>query len=190
MSSRKGKRPPTPEEMELWDMVAKTVAPLRPSDRIEEDTAADKPEARSEGKRPPPTPVVAVAKPKATPAAPPSLATLDRRTKARVARGAVAIDGRIDLHGLTQQAAHGRLRRFLIEAQDEDWKIVLVITGKGRPALEPGSEDRGVLRRMVPVWLAAPDLRPLVIGFEEAGRSHGGAGALYVRIRRRRGIPD
>jgi DNA-nicking Smr family endonuclease len=43
---------------------------------------------------------------------------------------------------------------------------------------------------MVPIWLAAPDLRPLVIGFEEAGRGHGGAGALYVRIRRRRGGAD
>jgi DNA-nicking Smr family endonuclease len=176
--------------LELWGLVAKTVAPLRPSERIDEDAAADKPETGRDTKRPPPAAIVPAARAKTRAAAPPSLATLDRRTKARVVRGAVAIDARIDLHGLTQQAAHGRLRRFLAEAQEADRKIVLVITGKGRAALEPGSEDRGVLRRMVPIWLAAPDLRPLVIGFEEAGRGHGGAGALYVRIRRRRGGAD
>ena len=60
------------------------------------------------------------------------------------------------------------------------------ITGKGRPASEDG-EERGVLRRAVPTWLAAAETRPYVVGFGEAAPPHGGSGALYVRIRRARG---
>ena len=62
--------------------------------------------------------------------------------------------------------------------------FVLVITGKGRPSAAEG--ERGVLRRQVPLWLGLPDLRSLVVGFEEAHIGHGGEGALYVRLRRAR----
>jgi DNA-nicking Smr family endonuclease len=102
-----------------------------------------------------------------------------------VARGSLAIDRSIDLHGLTQAAAERRLDLFLRQAQADGARVLLVITGKGRSG-EAGGEERGVLRRMVPLWLAAPDLRSIVVGFEEAAQHHGGAGALYVRIRRRR----
>ena len=63
------------------------------------------------------------------------------------------------------------------------------MTGKGGESLggqdRGGFAERGVLRRSVPHWLRGPELRGLVIGFEEAARHHGGAGALYVRLRRR-----
>lgn len=105
------------------------------------------------------------------------------------------VDARLDLHGLTQAAAHHRLRLFLLEAQALGHGVVLVITGKGdmdtgdmeRRGGPHFGEGRGVLRRAVPLWLAEPDLRAVVLGFEAAGRRHGGEGALYVRIRRRRG---
>ena len=61
---------------------------------------------------------------------------------------------------------------------------MLVITGKG--ARGEGAGERGVLKRQVPHWLALPEFRALVIGFEDAGVKHGGAGALYVRLRRMR----
>jgi DNA-nicking Smr family endonuclease len=61
-----------------------------------------------------------------------------------------------------------------------------VVTGKGGPAPALFGEERGVLRRMVPHWLRLSELRPLVLGFEEAEQRHGGAGALYVRLRRLR----
>jgi DNA-nicking Smr family endonuclease len=65
--------------------------------------------------------------------------------------------------------------------------VVLVVTGKGgAPSGDALFEERGVLRRVVPHWLRLPDLRPLVLGFEEAAGHHGGSGALYVRLRRRR----
>jgi DNA-nicking Smr family endonuclease len=84
-------------------------------------------------------------------------------------------------------AAHHRLRAFLAARQAAGAKLVLVITGKGRGGdAPPIGEERGVLRRMVPMWLASAELRPYVVGYEAAGRAHGGEGALYVRIRSRR----
>jgi DNA-nicking Smr family endonuclease len=86
-----------------------------------------------------------------------------------------------------QEEAHFALLSFLHRAQGSGHALVLVITGKGGAAVSNGLfEERGVLRRMVPHWLRLPDLRHLVIGFEEASPQHGGSGALYVRLRRRR----
>lgn len=119
--------------------------------------------------------------------APPSLERIDHRTKRRLRNGAVPIDDRLDLHGMTQEAAHSALRGFLMLARSRGARIVLVITGKGKP--KPGGDphDRGILRRAVPHWLSDPSLRDLLIGFEEAHLAHGGAGAIYVRLRRPRG---
>jgi DNA-nicking Smr family endonuclease len=107
-------------------------------------------------------------------------APLGRRAKQRVARGKEPIDGRLDLHGLTQREAHATLLRFLHTASSRGARLVLVITGKGRV----GQSERGVLKRQVPQWLALPEFREWVVGFEDAHISHGGEGALYVRIRR------
>jgi DNA-nicking Smr family endonuclease len=164
----------------------RTVAPLRAEKPVKELVEEEKALPR----QPAPSPgiVAVVPRPaKAPPAPPPSLAPLDRRTRSKVSRGIVAIDARVDLHGLTQAAAHRRLAAFLADTQAQGARLVLVITGKGGGIASSG-EERGVLRRMVPIWLAAPDLRPLVVGFETAGRSHGGEGALYVRIRRGRAL--
>ena len=104
---------------------------------------------------------------------------------AALRRGRHAVEGVIDLHGMRQSEAHEALRAFLRRAQRDGLKFVLVITGKGAAGAEHALfEERGVLRRVVPHWLRSPDLRPLVLGFEEAGPHHGGAGALYVRLRR------
>jgi DNA-nicking Smr family endonuclease len=117
--------------------------------------------------------------------APPPLEPLGRRTKQRLVRGRETIDGRLDLHGMTQSEAHGALLHFLRDASARQKKLVLVVTGKGGRG--GGERDRGVLRRQVPHWLALPEFRAFVIGFEEAHVAHGGEGALYVRVRRTRG---
>jgi DNA-nicking Smr family endonuclease len=120
-------------------------------------------------------------------APPPALATIDRRTKQRLSRGTASVDARLDLHGMTQSAARARLDSFLRSAQARGLGLVLVITGKGREGPDdPYGEVRGVLRRQVPRWLALPELRPYVVGFSEAGPGHGGAGALYVRVRKKK----
>lgn len=178
-------RPPRPtaEDRALWDAVAKTVEPLgRGTDAAAAD-AAPPPLVKRKS-----TPSASAPRPETRKTEPPRLAPLDRRLKARIGKGSVAIDARVDLHGLTQATAHHRLRRFLAESQSAGAKVVLVITGKGRPADESSiGGERGVLRRLVPILLASAELRSLVVGFEPAGRSHGGEGALYVRIRSQRG---
>ncbi len=99
-------------------------------------------------------------------------------------RGSLPIEARIDLHGLYQAEAHAALVGFINRARVAGHARVLVVTGKGGEDRAFGSE-RGVLRRSVPHWLRGPELRSMVLGFEEAGRRHGGAGALYVRLKRR-----
>ena len=101
----------------------------------------------------------------------------------KLARGQRPIDAAIDLHGMRQEQAHHALHAFLLGAQAQGASVVLVVTGKGSgDGFDGGS---GVLKRVVPHWLHAPDWRALVIGYEEAGRPHGGGGALYVRLRKR-----
>jgi DNA-nicking Smr family endonuclease len=75
---------------------------------------------------------------------------------------------------------------FSMKPRRAGHKVVLVITGKGGGPGYAYMDERGILRRMVPQWLAMPDVRHLVVGYEEAHTTHGGSGALYVRIRRRR----
>lgn len=102
----------------------------------------------------------------------------------KLSRGRLPIDGRIDLHGLTQSEAHNLLFGFLARAHERGLRHVLVITGKGTSR---GSE--GALKRAVPVWLSKPEFRFLISGYEDAARGHGGEGALYIRLRREKGIP-
>jgi len=115
--------------------------------------------------------------------APPRLAPLERRLRQQLARGRAAPDAAIDLHGMRRQEAFVALREFLARAQIGGARLVLVVTGKGRVASEGGAA--GVLRISVPNWLRGAEYRSIVLGFEEASRPHGGAGALYVRLRRR-----
>jgi DNA-nicking Smr family endonuclease len=110
---------------------------------------------------------------------------LNRKLKQRIARGTHTIDGRLDLHGFTQAEAHDALLRFLANRQARGARVVLVITGKGARGGDPFAE-RGVLKRLVPLWLGLPEFRPLVIGFETAGTGHGGEGALYINLRKGR----
>jgi DNA-nicking Smr family endonuclease len=182
MSSRDGdrRRVLSYEERVLWTTVTKAIAPLRTTARIAPDVdteatpVAVKPPRPARPKKA--SPPLASQKP-----APPPLTPLSRRMKRGVARGKQAIDARLDLHGLTQSEAHAALLRFLRSAGARDARLALVITGKGRGA-EPG-----VLRRQVPQWLGLPEFRSLVLGFEDAHVTHGGEGALYVRLRRARG---
>lgn len=106
------------------------------------------------------------------------------RTQLR--RGRQGVEAVIDLHGLRQDEAHSALRGFLRLQQQRGAKLVLVVTGKGIAGDAGYGEERGILRRNVPHWLRLPDLRPLVLGFDEAEQRHGGAGALYIRLRRSR----
>ena len=180
-SGSRRRRQLTADERALWKTVTRSVSPLRSKPAVDpppgnQPASQAEPAAASAAAR-----VVTAQRP--VPAAQPPLAPLGRRLRQRVARGNAALDARIDLHGLTQEEAHRALRRSLRGAQADGARLVLVITGKGGRAASAG-EERGVLRRLVPQWLRLPEFRSIVIGFEPAHASHGGEGALYVRIRR------
>ena len=171
------------DEHALWQGVTRSIAPLRrtsPVMRGGAEPVAAQPAAKRRSKSPPPGATVAPPQP-----AVPPLAPLTRKTKKRIARGAHAIDGRLDLHGMTQAEAHAALFRFLCARQARGGKVVLVITGKGARGSDDGG-GRGVLKRMVPLWLKLPEFRGVILGFEPAAVSHGGDGALYVSLRRAR----
>jgi len=185
MSPRDGSRRRllTQDERVLWTMFTRAIEPLRagPPPVTDSETEAAAMTALAQPAKP------LAARPGAPPPAPekpalPSLAPLGRRLRQRVARGKESIDGRLDLHGLTQSEAHATLLHFLRSASAREARLVLVITGKG----SGNSGARGVLKRQVPHWLGLPEFRAFVVGFEDAHVAHGGEGALYVRIRRTR----
>lgn len=180
------KRTLSGEELALWESVAKQIKPLRkrarpaqvPAEMTAKDAEAGQSPHMSKPIAPAPRKVVMPS------AAPPPLAPIGRRERSQLSRGRKDIDARLDLHGMTQTRAHRALLNFLLHAHANGMTFVLVITGKGRTT---GAEsERGILRRHVPQWLGLPELRHLVVGFEEAHIGHGGGGALYVRVRRSR----
>jgi DNA-nicking Smr family endonuclease len=174
MSSKRGL---SDDEIEVWTTITRSIKPLKRQRRVEKAEPPAPPTARkaavkSAVSRPPRTP----AAPEKRVPAPPPVAPLSRREKQRVARGHDRIDARLDMHGHTQDEAHGALLRFLRGASAGEKKLVLVITGKS-----------GVLRRQVPLWLGTAEFRPLVISTDVAAIKHGGDGAFYIRVRRGRG---
>ena len=102
----------------------------------------------------------------------------DRATADKLKKGKLEIDGRLDLHGMTQGEAHAALRRFIALAGKNEWRTLLVITGKGRV-----TEGGGVLRRMLPLWL---EEFSSVLATSPAQPKDGGSGAFYLRLRKKR----
>jgi DNA-nicking Smr family endonuclease len=184
MAGRRRRGGLTPEEQSLWNEVASTATPLR-----SEGSVAPRPlpaQISSEPK--------AVAKPPAHHPAPPAPAipdpdrkhpNMDRRRYEKVRRGRVDPEARLDLHGMSSERAHAALTGFIHEAHARGLRLVLVITGKGRPdEAAPGPRRHGILRHSVPHWLTAPPLGPKILQVTVAHQRHGGAGALYVQLRR------
>ena len=164
-------------ELRLWRSVTENVVrrlgvpplPDAPDEQIQTAVSLTREAARAGAASEPPKKIAS-----------PPLAPLETRLRQRLARGRLTPEDTLDLHGYRQDEAHRILRNFLIRAQARGAKLVLVVTGKGRSAAEPG-----VLRRAVPLWLEGADLRSVVVGFGEASATHGGSGALYVRLRRK-----
>ncbi len=135
-----------------------------------------------------PPPVARPASPEPPPAPPlPEIgpgdrAGVDKRTAKRLKRGQLAVEARIDLHGLTREEAHRALSAFVQGSQAAGRRCVLVITGKG---LRPDGTV-GVLRAAVPRWLNQPDLRERIVAFTHATPRDGGEGALYLLLKRKR----
>lgn len=180
MTGRRG-RLLTSGERRLWAEIARSVAPL-PGKIAPEPEPAPPAAVQEVSTAVQPLPPAKPGKPRPKPLAP-----LEPKTVRALARGTRAPDAVIDLHGLTQAEAHRALAGFLTRSQRVGHRVVLVVTGKGRASDGPEPAERGILRRMVPHWLSLPDARATVLGWQEAGPRQGGAGALYVRLRRATG---
>lgn len=164
--------PNTDDEAE-WEAAIRDVRPL--GDRDESGARVDLPEVGLADR-------LKVRQEAASASAESSLfEALDRRTAERLRRGQIPIDGQLDLHGLTQEEALTALDAFLWQAAEAGHRCLLVITGKGT-----AREGGGVLRTLIPTWLAEGDHRSRILAVETAQPHHGGDGALYVLLRRNR----
>lgn len=190
---RRIRRPLGPEEKALWSAIARTVRPLhaqiaapaeiaedRPSESVKLPTPPARIEPFAVASRTGPEPrtaLITVGEP---------VLRMDARTFAKMRRGRLSPEARIDLHGMTVAEAHSALIAFLMRSQGAGHRLVLVITGKGKagPGADDGPSRGGVLRHQVPHWLRLAPLGPRVLQVAEAHLSHGGAGALYVYLRR------
>ncbi len=127
-----------------------------------------------------------VAKAKGTNSSRPS--GVNGATQDRLRRGLLEPDARIDLHGMTQTAAHRTLFTWLAAAHARGYRLVLVVTGKGNPKNDENApwmmSPHGVLKQMVPRWLNEPELAALIASVQPAHVKHGGGGALYVYLRK------
>jgi DNA-nicking Smr family endonuclease len=108
-------------------------------------------------------------------------AGLDRASAERLKRGLLPIAARLDLHGMTQAEAHRALAGFIHKSRDAGSRCVLVITGRGF-----GPTGPGVLKLAVPRWLEEAELRREILASAPAQPRDGGAGALYLLLRRHR----
>lgn len=177
------KRRPSAEESELFRRTVGDARPLRAGAKRAAPPPAREAKPAPEPKPKPPAPRIALPipprVPRTKPPRPGQFADIDKRTAERFRRGELAIEATLDLHGLTQAEAHRRLDSFVVRAAATGTRMLLVITGKG----ERGT---GVLRDGVPRWLAEPGLRPHVLALAHAQPKHGGGGALYVLLRKKR----
>jgi DNA-nicking Smr family endonuclease len=179
-SSSKTRRRPDPDDLAAWAAVTDSVAPLpgrtRPHPPKPVVVAEPAPRARRVAAAPAPEP----RKPAAMKPAPlESLAGIDKRNADRFRRGELPIEGKLDLHGLTQAEAHGRLVGFVERAHADGKRCLLVVTGKGR-------EGVGVLKRALPHWLGEAGLRGRILAIATARQHHGGGGATYLLLKRKR----
>jgi DNA-nicking Smr family endonuclease len=184
------KRPLHPEEEALWHAVARTAkpmhAPIFRKKLSETPSVAPDPKVKHHsipafrlGEKP--------GTPRAQTAAPAAL-QMDSKAFGKMTRGKLSPEARIDLHGMTLAEAHPELIRFILSTHSNGLRLVLVITGKGKPGDDYGMMPRrsGVLRQQVPHWLRQPPLGAAILQVTEAHLRHGGSGAFYVYLRRSR----
>ena len=181
-----------PEETALWERVARTANPMEKRKKAPAPLIPAMPPAKAPPKPEPPALKPfrigeTAAQPQIAPRQPaPQAPAMDRKAFVRMKRGKSRPEARLDLHGMTLADAEGALAQFIFRAHGQGKRLVLVITGKGRDRDDGGPIPvrTGILRRQVPEWLTRPPLSAVVLEVTEAHQRHGGAGALYVYLRR------
>ncbi len=178
---KRGNRAVRDDEARLFEAAMRGVAPL--SDR--DDAAPAEPDAAQPPTAAPKRRVAPPPVPRSAPAMPElrsgRAVDLDARTMERLRRGRLRPEARLDLHGMTQDEAHRALGGFIAASRNAGRRCVIVITGRGRAKL-----GGGVLREQAPRWLNLQPTRGDILGFAEAQPKDGGAGALYVLLKKKR----
>ncbi len=179
----------SPDEERLWQRVAGSAMRLgkKPAGKVPQDIRKGRPRTGKAfavpefriGEK-------AATAPAENPVPARSVIRVDRKKLARMRRGKVVPDARIDLHGKTAAEGRAALASFLLNAHMEGHRTVLVITGKGREkdGAGPVPERRGILRQLLPQWTSIPPLDQVVLQCVEAHPRHGGSGAFYVCLAR------
>ena len=188
-----------PDELDLWNQVASTterLAPLRRSLIVDAplQEAPKKREAKpiasfSLGTLPTSTREMRDVLPALSERLRSAPVKMDAKSYKTMQRGKLKPEGRIDLHGMTVAQAHPALISFIMTAQANGKRLVLVITGKGGKREELGAiapQRMGALKRQVPIWLTMAPVSSAVLQVTESHIKHGGAGAYYVYLRRAR----
>lgn len=195
-NERTRRRSLTEDERKLWRVAMKDTRPLDPEKTapLSDMPAAEQPSPSSKPALVAPKPLPVPVRPR--PAGPPPLTGLDRRLSQRLARGQIEVEATLDLHGHSQERAYTVLLDFLARARSRGLRCALIITGKGaspyaRHTLHGVSfyevpERQGVLRGAVPRWLNEEAFRLHASGFQPAHPKHGGGGAFYVWLRKKR----
>jgi DNA-nicking Smr family endonuclease len=182
----------TPQEVELWAQLARTVRPFAPQ------PAAPPPIVLAALPGPPPpgkhvkrasaTPAPA---PPAPPPAPPLARPLDGHTldatwDRKLTRGLVSPDFTLDLHGASLDGAYTRLDHGLALAIAQGARLVLLITGRSRGQVDPAdrASRRGAIRAKFLDWLALGRHASRIAAIRPAHPRHGGAGAVYIILRK------
>ncbi|SLN40550.1 putative DNA endonuclease SmrA [Roseovarius albus] len=192
------KRRLSAEDIELWNRVKQTTERFHP-ERKEEPFSPEALERKPKPKTFQPQPFSMGQKPAEKPKAHDILPGIreqlakaplgmDAKAFGRLKRGKLKPEGKIDLHGKTLAQAHPMLTSFILRAQADGKRLVLVITGKGKDRDDGGPIPvrYGVLRHAVPQWLSTPPLNQMILQVSEAHLKHGGGGAYYVYLRRNR----
>lgn len=188
-----------PEEEELWRKVTDQTERLHPDKPFHPDDFVTTPPPKPRAK-----PVFEIASTQKASASKPSTSInltpsiidqvasqpvqMDRKAFTQMKRGKLKPEGKLDLHGMTLDRAHPALTRFILSAQSQGKRLVLVVTGKGKNRDDDGPIPVrfGVLRHQVPQWLSMPPLSSVVLQVSQANVRHGGGGAYYVYLRRPR----
>jgi|CXWL01.1.fsa_nt_gi DNA-nicking Smr family endonuclease len=176
------KRSLTPEEKKLWKHITRNDVPLKVDIETEESEEMEnaeiiQPEPIEKSSKKQQT--VDISKRSNSPSKIKPLGDysgIDRNTAERFRKGDAPIDATLDLHGMTRENAHRALVAFIGQQMKLESRRLLVITGKGS----------GILRSSLPDWLTAPNLSEAILAFDVAKQKHGGAGAYYILLKRKR----
>ena len=182
MTGRRRPRGLTPEETEMWQRVTQSIRKAGLERPATPDEPSEPPKTRNPTPRGQPLPMAAPERGNSA-----SASQLDGKLDARLKRGRLEPERVLDLHGLTAARAEAILKLFVERCRAEDVRLVLVITGKGRDhsdARDVIPPRKGILRDHLPVWVSA--MGSAVVKMAGAHPRHGGSGAFYLYLRRRR----